>query len=197
MKAQTLPAPQDEMAWRKHIGADRWDEMWDGVLHMPPPPILDHQNLEGALEAYLRFHWAQKHGAEVYHNIAVSPPGGWPKNYRAPDLVLLLPQRFALKRREYIEGGPDVAIEIRSPGDETYEKLPFYADLGVPEVWIIQRDAKEPEIRLLKRGRYKTHAVRADGWLRSPGTGVELRVGKPAKLAVRMAGDESSQRELP
>ena len=27
-------------------------------------------------------------------------------------------------------------IEIRSPEDEALEKLPFYAALGVPEVWI-------------------------------------------------------------
>ena len=90
-----------------------------------------------------------------------------------------------------------MAIEIRSPDDETYEKLPFYAELGVPEVWIIHRDTKETEIHLLKRGRYKPQAVRADGWLRSPGTGVELRVGRPGKLAVRLAGDEESRQELP
>ena len=30
-----------------------------------------------------------------------------------------------------IHGGPDAVIEIRSPGDETYEKLEFYARLGV------------------------------------------------------------------
>jgi Uma2 family endonuclease len=198
MKAVAPAAPSDVTAWRKHIGADRWDEMWDGVLHMPPPPNLEHQDLGGALEAYLRFHWAPKHGAKVYHEVAVAPPGGgWSKNYRAPDLVLLLPQSFGLKRGEYIEGALDVAVEIHSPGDEAYEKLSFYAQLGVPEVWIIHRDTKEPEIHVLKRGRYKKQAVRADGWLRSPGTGIEMRVGRPGKLAVRLAGDEASRQELP
>ena len=75
--------------------------------------------------------------------------------------------------------------------------MPFYAELGVPEVWIIHRDTKEPEIHVLKRGRYKKQAVPADGWLRSPGTGVELQIGRPGKLAVRLAGDESSRQELP
>jgi Uma2 family endonuclease len=198
MKAVAPAAPSDVIAWRKHIGADRWDEMWDGVLHMPPPPNLEHQDLGGALEAYLRFNWAPKHGAKVYHEVAVAPPGGgWSKNYRAPDLVLLLPQSFGLKRGEYIEGALDVAVEIHSPGDEAYEKLSFYAQLGVPEVWIIHRDTKEPEIHVLKRDRYKKLAARADGWLRSPRTGVELRVGRPGKLAVRLEGDEANQQEMP
>ena len=197
MKALMPVALPDVMAWRKHIGADRWDEMWEGVLHMPPPPNLEHQDLGGALEAYLRFRWAPKHGAKVYRDVAVAPRGGWPKNYRAPDLVLLLPERFAAKRGEYIEGAPDLVVEIHSPGDEAYEKLPFYAQLGVPEVWIIHRDTKKPEIHVLKRGRYKKQAKRADGWLRSAGAGIELRVGKPGKLAIRLAGDEASRQELP
>ena len=111
--------------------------------------------------------------------------------------MLLLPQRFAIDRNEYFEGGPDVAVEIHSPGDEAYEKLPFYSELGVPEVWIIHRDTKDPEIHVLKRGRYKKQAARADGWLRSPGAGIELRVGRPGKLAVRLAGDETSRQDLP
>jgi len=163
---------------------------------MPPPPTLGHQDFEWSLESYLRQHWASKHGAKLYHNVAIAPPGGWPKNYLAPDLVLL-PQHFNLQRDKYIEGAPHVVVEIRSPGDESYEKLPFYAQLGVSEVWIIKRDTKEPEIHVLKRGRYKKQVANADGWFVSAGTGVELRVGRPGKLAVRLEGDEASRQELP
>jgi Uma2 family endonuclease len=60
----------------------------------------------------------------------VAPPGGWPDNHRIPDLVLLTPARFAIDRNEYFEGAPDVVVEIRSPGDESYEKRDFYAALG-------------------------------------------------------------------
>ena len=197
MKVVMPIALADVMDWRKRTRADRWDEMWEGVLHMPPPPNLEHQDFEWSLETYLRQHWAAGRGAKVYHQAAVSPIDGWPNNYRVPDLVLLLPQRFAIDRRQYLEGAPDVAVEIHSPGDESYEKLPFYAQLGVPEVWIIRRDTKTPEIHVLKRGRYKKQAARADGWLRSPGTGVELCVGRPGKLAVRLAGDDASRQELP
>jgi Uma2 family endonuclease len=197
MKAVMPVALPDVLAQRKRTGADQWDEMWEGVLHMPPPPNLDHQDFEWSLETYLRLRWAPGRGAKVYHQAAVAPIDAWPKSYRVPDLVLLLPQRFAIDRREYLEGAPDVVVEIHSPGDEAYDKLPFYAKLGVPEVWVVHRDTKTPEIHVLRRGRYKKQAARADGWLRSPGTGVELRVGRPGKLAVRLAGDDATRQELP
>jgi Uma2 family endonuclease len=185
------------LAWRKRTGADRWDEMWEGVLHMAPSPNREHQDLEGAMETYLRLRWARPHRARVYHQINLTPPGGWPDNYRIPDLVLLSPARFDIDRNEYFEGAPDVVVEIRSPGDESYEKLEFYAALGVPEAWIIHRDSKEPEIYSLQAGRYERRAAGRDGWVLSPTTGLELRSGKPGKLAIRFAGDDNTREDLP
>jgi Uma2 family endonuclease len=198
MKAVMPVALPDVLAMRKRTGADQWDEVWEGVLHLPPAPNRYHQDLEWALETYLRFRWARPRGAKVYHQVNLAAPGGWPdKNYRIPDLLLLTPERFAIDHIEYFEGAPDVVVEIHSEGDEAYEKLPFYADLGVPEVWIIDRDTKEPEIYLLKRGQYKKQVAAKSGWLRSPGTEIELRAGSPGKLAVRLAGDDASREELP
>src|SRR5262245_25481128 len=155
MKAVMPIVPPDILAWRKKTGAHKFDELWDGVLHMPPMPNRDHQDLEGSLEMYLRVHWGKPNEGKVYHQINLAPIGGWPNNFRIPDLLLLKPERFAIDRNEYFEGAPDVVIEIRSPGDETYEKLDFYRELGVPEVWVIDRDTKEPEVHVLKRGRNK------------------------------------------
>jgi Uma2 family endonuclease len=177
--------PPDIAAWRKRTGADRWDEMWDGVLHMPPMPNRAQQELEAALETFLRSAWAPLRQAKVYHQINVAAIGGWPNNYRIPDLVVLLPQRFAIDRNEYFEGAPDVVVEIHSPGAETYEKLPFYAELGVPEVWVIHRDTRVPELYALRGKRYRKRPAGAGGWLRSPGTGVELAPGRQAGRAAR------------
>ncbi|GIX48079.1 MAG: hypothetical protein KatS3mg131_2290 [Candidatus Tectimicrobiota bacterium] len=197
MKAVMPVVPPEILAWRKRTGAERWDEMWEGVLHMVPSPNRAHQDLEWALETYLRLRWARPRGARVYHNINLAPPGGWPNNYRIPDLVLLTPERFGIDRNEYFEGAPEVVVEIRSPGDETYEKLDFYAQLGVPEVWVIDRDSKQPEIYVLREGRYEQKAADADGWLRSPHTGVELRSDKPGVLTLRLAGDDTTREDLP
>jgi Uma2 family endonuclease len=185
------------LAWRLHTGVHRWDEIWEGVWHLMPSPNWEHRDLEGELYTYLRSHWARPRGAKVYIQINLAAPGGWPENYRIPDLLLVSPQRFAIDCDEYFEGAPDAVVEIHSPDDEAYEKRRFYAELGVPEVWIIHRDTKVPEIYLLRNGRYRKQRANGGGWVRSPGTGVELRAGKPGKLAIRMNGDEGTRADLP
>ena len=72
MRAVIPEVPPDILAWRKRTGADMWDEMWEGVLHMAPIPNRAHQDLEWAMETYLRLRWARPQGTRVYHNI--SPP---------------------------------------------------------------------------------------------------------------------------
>ena len=133
----------------------------------------------------------------MYHQINVAATGGWPNNYRIPDLVLLTPSRFAIDRNEYFEGAPDVAVEIRTPNDESYEKLEFYAAIGLTEVWIINRDSRVPEIYVLSGGSYSLQAVGPDEWIFSPATGIQLKSGPVAKLALRVAGGESTRQDLP
>ena len=197
MRAVIPEVPPGLLAWRKQTGADRWDEMWEGVLHMAPNPNREHQDLEFVLESYLRKHWASTRGARVYHNINVASVGGWPNDYRIPDLVLLTPPRFEIDRNEYFEGAPDVVVEIRSPGDESYEKLEFYARIAVPEVWIIDRDSRAVEVRVLRAGRYELQAPGIDGWTVSATTGIELRPAPTGKLSMRLADDHATSQELP
>jgi Uma2 family endonuclease len=197
MKAVMSEVPADILAWRKRTGADRWDEVWEGVRHMPPMPNREHHDLAWAMETYLRWRWARPRKAKVYHNVNVASPGGWPHDYRIPALILVSPERFGIDHDEYFEGAPDVVVEIRSPGDETYEKLECYAHLGVLEVWVIDRDRKGSKIYILQAGRYEGRGVDADGWVRSSLTSLELRTDTPGKLTMRLAGEEASRADLP
>ena len=197
MRAVIAVIPPETLAWRKRTGNDKFDEMWEGVLHMPPMPNRTHQELEGALERWLWTYWAQPRGAKVYHQINIASIGGWPDDYRIPDLVLLTPDRFHVDHDEYFEGAPTVVVEIHGPGDEAHDKMPFYAKLGVPEMWIIDRGAKEPEVYVLKRGRYAKQAADAEGWIPSAATGVELRAETGQKLALRLPDDPDTLRLVP
>jgi Uma2 family endonuclease len=197
MKAVMANVPEHILEWRRRTGADQWDEMWEGVLHMAPSPNRDHQDFEFALESWLRQHWADPNGCRVYHQINVSEPGSWPNNYRIPDLVLLTPSRFDIDCNEYFDGGPDAVVEIHSPGDEAYDKLDFYAKLDVLEVWIIDRDTRRPEILELAGDEYRAREPNATGWITSVVAGVEMRAGAGDKLEIRIVGREDTQARLP
>jgi len=188
MKAVMATVPEHVLAWRRRTGADQFDEMWEGVLHMVPSPNRDHQDLEFDLEAWLRRHWAGPNGCRVYHQINVAEAGTWPNNYRVPDLVLLTPARFAIDRNEYFDGGPDAIVEIRSPGDEAYDKLEFYAKVDVREVWIIDRDARTVELLELFDDSYQSRPPGPDGWVESKVAGAEFRSAAGGKLEIRLLG---------
>ena len=164
---------------------------------MPPMPNREHQDLALALGSYLWTRWAIPLGNRVHGPINLASPGGWPNDYRIPDLVLLTPESSGIDHNEYFEGAPTVVIEIRSPGDETIEKMPFYAELGVPEVWIIDRDAKTPELHLLREGQYQPQPPGTDGWLRSPATGIRLRTEPANRLSIQVADDDRTRQLLP
>jgi len=53
MKAVMLDVSPEVLAHRKLTGVDRWDEMWEGVLHMAPAPNREHQRILGELIAFL------------------------------------------------------------------------------------------------------------------------------------------------
>lgn len=162
-------------------------------------PNTMHQDFEGALAAYLRYEWARPLGSRVYQQINLCPPNepDWTLNYRVPDILLLTPAQFGIDQGTHFAGAPLVVVEIHSPGDETYEKFPFYAGLGVPEVWVFDRDSRAPEIHVLAAGSYQLQPPGADGWHRSQAAGVEFRQTQPARVWVRIGGDDATAEELP
>jgi Uma2 family endonuclease len=197
MKAVMSTVPEHILAWRRKTGADQWDEMWEGVLHMAPSPNRDHQDIEGALEAWLRQYWGKPNRCGVYHQINIAEPGTWPNNYRIPDLVLLSRARKVIDRNEYFEGGPDAVVEVHSPGDEAYEKLDFYANVGVREVWIIDRDSRRPEIFVRSGDRFVERPAGREGWVESEVAGAEMRATADGALEIRMIGRDDTLAQLP
>jgi Uma2 family endonuclease len=200
MRGVMAVVPEHILEWRKRTGIAQRDEVWEGVLHMSPEPNYEHQNFESSLEFWLRSYWARPLRAKVLHRINLALPdagNSWVDNYRIPDLILLTRDRFFINCDTHFEGGPEVVVEIRSPDDESDKKLPFYAQLGVLEVWIIDRDTKEIALYVLAGDTYVEYPASDDGWHRSPFTGVEMRIGRPGKLTIRLRGNDATREELP
>ena len=127
------------LARREALGLDRFDEVWDGVLHMVPSPSMEHQRINYALTVTLG-PLAEAAGLVLAFEANLVPPGepGW-NDYRVPDLVVFRPE-VATDRA--VEGPPELVLEIRSPGDDSFAKLPFYERVGAREVVIVDRDTK-------------------------------------------------------
>jgi Uma2 family endonuclease len=198
MKLYASEAPPGLLEERHRLGHDRYDEMWEGVVHMNAVPHRDHQVLGSQLFVWLYLNWRRAPQREVYPERNIALPNGWPNDYRIPDLVLTTSERSEYDRGTYIEGPPLVCIEIHSPHDEAYEKLEFYARLGVPEVWIIDRDKKDVEVYILDTVTKNFELAEAgpDGWLRSSVTGILLKT-VDERLAIQLADDAASRTDLP
>lgn len=63
----------------------------------------------------------------------------WTKNYRVPDLLVFSPQTSAIDCGTHWLGGPELAVEITSPGERVLEKLDFYAATSTNELLVIDR----------------------------------------------------------
>jgi Uma2 family endonuclease len=134
---------------RKRRGADRYDEVWNGVYVMPSMPSLEHQELVHDLGTIFDEVVKRPGLGKVYPGVNVSDRGSdWKKNYRVPDLVIVLKNSRAISHSTHVQGGPDFLVEIESPGDDSEEKVPFYGQLGVRELLLIYRDKRT--LRLLR-----------------------------------------------
>jgi Uma2 family endonuclease len=85
-------------------------------------------------------------GIEVQVGTGIYRPGSGGRDYRVPDLVFFPADRPDLVTKRGIEGPALCVVEIRSPDDETYEKMPFYADLGIRELIVIEQETRAVEL---------------------------------------------------
>ena len=139
MDVVVIGPPADVIAKRHKLGLDLFDEVWDGEYHMVPTPTWDHQDMELRLAAaWLPLADAVGLKLVLEFNLIAPNEPGW-RDFRVPDLVVF---RADVAEQRGVIGAAELAVEIRSPGDESFEKLPFYERVGVAEVLIIDRDTK-------------------------------------------------------
>jgi Uma2 family endonuclease len=129
------------IAERQASGGDRYDEVWEGVYMMAPLANNEHADLQGGLTAALHESVTSAGLGRVQPgaNVSDRERGGWVKNYRCPDVVVVLKEGRAEDHGTHWFGGPDFAIEIVSKTDRSREKFEFYASVGVRELLIVDR----------------------------------------------------------
>jgi Uma2 family endonuclease len=145
--SEPLPSEVEEfLERRKRLGQDRRDEVWEGVLHVVPGPSHRHSTLGAQVKALLR-EPATAAGLEVTDDFNV---GDSNNNFRVPDGGLHRPGAA-----EMWHPTAALVLEILSPEDDTWKKLPFYAAHNVDELLILDPDTREVHWLGLTDGEYR------------------------------------------
>ena len=159
----------DVLERRRRSGLDRLDEIWEGVYHMVPAPSGPHATIESQLHRLLGA-LAMAVGLTMSGQCNL---GESEQNFRVPDSAL---------HRNPPTGvwNPTAAlvVEIVSPNDETWEKLPFYGAHQVDEVLIV--DPQERSVSWLELGDGEYRPVEHSGLLDLGTQGLAEQLDWPA-----------------
>ena len=127
-------------AQRKAWGVDQHDEVWEGVYVMSPIADDEHQALVTGLTTAFQVVIGETGLGKVRPGINVSDRvERWTKNYRTPDVVVILNSSAAQNHGKFWTGPLDFVVEIVSRGDRSRHKLPFYSKIGVRELLLVDR----------------------------------------------------------
>ena len=126
-------------------------ELIDGKMYMMATPTATHQRLIGFL--HVEFYNYIK-GKEGKCEVFLSPFAVYlneTNNYVEPDLIVVCGKDKVDEKG--CHGGPDLAIEIVSPGSKRMDyaiKLFKYRTYGVREYWIVDPEKKRVQVYDLK-----------------------------------------------
>ncbi len=151
MTTLVLGPPPPELAAllerRQRAGVDRLDEVWQGVLHMVPGPSFEHARVAHQL-AVLLDEPARAGGlVPVMHEFNL---GESEHDFRVPDGGLHRPGAAGVWLKTAA-----LVVEILSPGDESWQKLPFYAEHLVDEVLLVNPAERRVTWLALRDGEYQ------------------------------------------
>ena len=125
-------------------------ELVDGELFVTPPPSYDHEDVLAVLSALLTAYVARHRLGRVYHPRAVVEAAG---SRAEPDLMVR-PVPATRPRSWGSSPVPTLVVENLSESTrrrDQVEKRAYYARIGVPCYWILDRESRT--IRVVRPGR--------------------------------------------
>jgi len=149
---------------------NRYIELSEGELIMPPHPTDTHQAIVGQMYRRL-WDFVEQHDLGTVR-FAPLPVRLWPGKIREPD-IFFVSHEHADRIGEQYYGPPNLIMEVLSASTQhtdRVEKLVEYAQAGVEEYWIVDPEAQTIEVFELQQGAY----VLLDKW----------RVGETARSAL-------------
>jgi Uma2 family endonuclease len=137
-------------------------ELVRGEVHVTPSPATRHQFIVQNLALSLGLHVVKDNLGEVLTaplDVRLSEDTAF-----QPDLIFVSNSRAGIILENWIEGAPDLVVEVSSPSTATYDratKLPLYAEFGVSEYWLVDSQVKTVEVLKLEGKKYFVDATLA------------------------------------
>ncbi len=142
-------------------------DLIEGVFVMASPASFDHASVQQFLITTLsNFVSARKVGVVLGENAAYRLNED---NVYQPDVSFLSNNRLQLAGEVYVQGAPDLAVEVISPSSRQYdsfEKRINYARAGVQEYWLVDPIARSVAIYTLEGDQF-VRVSQPDDHLRS------------------------------
>jgi Uma2 family endonuclease len=168
MKPKTVRGPGSPRSWPPDQGQWTYEdwlrlpddgfryEVLNGELFMERPPNILHQRFSNRLVVRMSSHVMTNGLGEVFQ----APTGvrlpGQPVPIQ-PDILFVSRERKSIIGKDYVEGAPDLVVEILSPSNWPFdrnEKFQAYRGAGVREYWIVDPRARTVEVFVLEDGSY-------------------------------------------
>ena len=133
---------------------NRFIELSEGELIMPPHPTETHQRVLDALYAAMRAFVRERSLGII--RFAPLPVRLWPGKIREPD-ILFVSHAHADRISEQVYGPPDLVVEVLSSGTRRLdrgEKFLEYARAGVDEYWLVDPKAQTIEVFVIEEDAY-------------------------------------------
>ena len=144
------------------ITPDQKADLLDGVIYMASPEGTEDNKLGGWLYRLMSEYVERLDLGEVFYTRVAFRITN--KRGPEPDVAFVSQRRLHRVEKGYVDGAPDIAVEIVSPDsvERDYEKKRLiYEKAGVKEYWIV-----DPGVRgatFLRRIRGKFQEVKRDG----------------------------------
>lgn len=149
------------------VQEDQKADLIEGVLFMASPENIEHNDLVGWLNAVLREYVEHRELGRVTVNRVAYRVSD--RSAPEPDIGFIDVSRAHIIRSGYVDGPPDVAIEVVSPDSmerDYRDKRTLYERAGVREYWLIDPDERHVLLLQLENGAF-TETRLAAGVLRS------------------------------
>jgi Uma2 family endonuclease len=133
-------------------------ELIKGVLYMTPPPDDPHNEAAADLVQLLQ---SEIKRCGYQGKVYIPRAAIWVDDdtYLEPDLMYISDELKAeMKPRHWTRA--DIVVEIGSPSNAYYDrrtKSDTYRAMGIREMWLIDTDAREVEVRSFEAGKTAVH----------------------------------------